>query len=234
MDLATPGATKLVGSLSLLVVAGLGWLFVVGPETDALAQARAQVTTVRDQNAVLTSQLTVLEQQREGLAETRRDAHRLAALFPPTADQPGMFEEITAAAVDAGIGPQGVTTLTPTPPVLGTADAAAPAAGTAPETTTDPAADPAADPGAAPATGGQLLARQTVTVAVTGTYEETQRLLENLEHMRRAYLVTAVSLASGAEGGEFTTTITGDMFVMPPVVDPGKTLNLSSTTQPEG
>lgn len=222
MNLATPGATKLVGSLSLLVVAGLGWLLVVGPETDALAQVRAEVTTVRDQNAVLTSQLAVLEQQREGLATTRRDARRLAALFPPTADQPGMFEQVTAAAVDAGIGPQGVTTLTPTPPVLGTADPAAPAA----EATTDPAA--------APVTGGQLLARQTVTVAVTGTYEETERLLENLEHMRRAYLVTAVSLAGGAEGGEFTTTITGDMFVMPPVVDPGKTLNLASTTQPEG
>ncbi|MDI6911847.1 hypothetical protein [Nocardioides sp.] len=230
MDLATPGATKVVGSLALLVVVGLGWQLVVGPETDALAQAREQVTTVRDQNALLTSQLAVLEQQRENLAETRRDARRLAELFPPTADQPGMFEEVTAAAVGAGIGPQGVTTLTPTPPVLGTADAAAPAAAAATDATTDPAADP----GAAPAAGGQLLARQTVTVAVTGTYEETQRLLENLEHMPRAYLVTAVSLASGSEGGEFTTTITGDMFVMPPVVDPGKTLNLSSTTQPEG
>ncbi len=226
MDLATPGATKLVGSLALLVVAGLGWQLVVGPETDALAQAREEISTVRDQNAVLTTQLAVLEKQREGLAETRRDARRLAALFPPTADQPGMFEEVTTAAVDAGIGPQGVTTLTPTPPVLGTADGTAPA---------DAAADPASDPAApAPVAAPQLLARQTVTVAVTGTYEETQLLLENLEHMPRAYLVTAVSLASGSEGGEFTTTITGDMFVMPPVADPGKTLNLSSTTQPEG
>lgn len=232
MNLSTPGATKVVGSLALLVVAGLGWVLVVGPETDTLARAREEVTTVRDQNVVLTSQLAVLERQREGLAETRRDARRLAALFPPTADQPGLFEEVTAAAVDAGIGPQGVTTLTPTPPQLGTtgdASAAAPAA----DPPADPPADPAADPAAAPAAGA-LLARQTVTVAVTGTYDETQRLLENLEHMPRAYLVTSVSLASGSEGGDFTTTITGDMFVMPPVVDPGKTLNLSSTTQPEG
>ncbi len=229
MDLATPAATKAVGSLALLVVAGLGWLLVVGPETDALAQAREEISTVRDQNTVLTSQLAALERQREGLAETRRDARRLAELFPPTADQPGMFEEVTTAAVDAGIGPQGVTTLTPTPPVLGTTGTEA-AAAPAP----DPAADPATDPAAAPAAGAQLLARQTVTVAVTGTYDQTQRLLENLEHMPRAYLVTAVALASGSEGGEFTTTITGDMFVMPPVIDPGKTLNLSSTTRPEG
>ena len=77
---------------------------------------------------------------------------------------------------------------------------------------------------------GQL-ARQTVTVAVVGTYEETERLLENLEHMPRAYLITAIALA-GAETGDFTTTITGDMFVMPPVEDPGKTLNLASSTDP--
>ena len=229
MDLATPAATKAVGSLALLVVAGLGWLLVVGPETDALAQAREEISTVRDQNTVLTSQLAALERQREGLAETRRDARRLAELFPPTADQPGMFEEVTTAAVDAGIGPQGVTTLPPPPPGLGTPGTDAPAP-PAPPT----AAAPATDPAAAPAAGAQLLARQTVTVAVTGTYDQTQRLLENLEHMPRAYLVTAVALASGSEGGEFTTTITGDMFVMPPVIDPGKTLNLSSTTRPEG
>lgn len=227
MDLGTPTAAKVVGSLAIVLVAGLGWLVAVGPETDTLAEAREQVSTTRDQNAVLTAQLAVLEQQRESLSTTRREARRLAQLFPPTADQPGLFEAVTAAAVDAGIGPQGVTTLTPTPPLLGAADGGAgtPAA--------DPAADPEADPAekpAAPAPAGQL-ARQTVTVAVVGTYEETERLLENLEHMPRAYLISAIALA-GAESGEFTTTITGDMFVMPPVEDPGKSLNLVSSTDP--
>ncbi|HYF72587.1 MAG TPA: hypothetical protein VD864_07185, partial [Nocardioides sp.] len=113
MDLGTPGATKVVGSLAMAVVAGLGWLVAVGPETDALSEAREQVTATRDQNSVLTAQLATLERQRDGLSATRRDARRLAALFPPTADQPGLFEAVTAAAVDAGIGPQGVTTLTP-------------------------------------------------------------------------------------------------------------------------
>jgi hypothetical protein len=61
-------------------------------------------------------------------------------------------------------------------------------------------------------------------VSVTGTYDETERLLQNLEHMPRAYLMTSVSLAGGGDGtttGEFTTTITGEMFVMPPIPDPG-------------
>ena len=224
MNLGTPKATKVVGALSLVAIAALGWTFAVGPETTELSEAREQITATRDQNTVLAAQLATLQRQREDLGETRNIARQLAAKFPPTADQPGMFEAVTAAAVDAGIGAQGVTTLTPPPPTSGAerggaAGAAAPAA-------------PAGDPAAAPT--GSSLARQTVTVSVTGTYDQTQQLLENLEHMPRAYLVTSVALTGDAATGQYTTTITGDMFVMPPVADPGKTLNLSGTTQAEG
>ncbi|MCW2773503.1 MAG: hypothetical protein JWN91_1829 [Nocardioides sp.] len=222
MDLSTPTATKIAGSLALLVVVGLGWTFVVGPETSALSEARDDVTAIRDQNSVLAGELAELERQRNSLAETRQTARKLAVKFPPTADQPGLFEEVTTAAIDAGIGAQGVTNLTPTPPVIGPATA-----------TPDAAAQPdaAAPADAAP---GAALARQTVTVAVTGTYAQTESLLENLENMPRAYLITTVSLTGDGVDGAYTTTITGDMFVMPPVQDPGKTLNLSSTTQSEG
>ncbi len=218
MDLKTPAATKVVGTLGLLVVVGLGWTFGVGPQTTALADARAEVTAVQDQNALLATQLAGLVKQQQELGTTRQTARKLSAKFPPTADQPGLFQDVTDAAVAAGIGAQGVTTLAPTPPVVGAAAGATGA--TAP----------------APAGGGQL-ARQTVTVTVAGTYDQTQQLLVNLEHMPRAYLISSVSLAGDATTGRFTTTITGDMFVMPPVPDPGKTVEVASTTDattPEG
>ena len=215
MNLATPTATKVVGGLALVVIAALGWTLVVGPETSTLADTRAQIQTTRDQNTLLAAQLAGLEKQRAELGETRRMARALAVKFPPTADQPGLFEEVTTAAVDAGIGPKGVTTLAPTPPTIGSADPAA--AGT---TTPAPAAS-----------GSPLLARQTVTVAVSGSYDETQRLLENLEQMPRAYLIATLTLSGDGDTGDYTTTITGDMFVMPPVKDPGKTLNVSGATQ---
>jgi Tfp pilus assembly protein PilO len=213
MDLGTPTATKVTGAIGLLAVAALGWTFGVGPQSAHLAEAREQVTSVQDQNALLTVQLAALTKQQQELAATRRAARVLAAKFPPTADQPGLFEIVTAAAVDAGIGAKGVTTLTPTPPVVGTADGSA----------------GSAQAGTAGSAGDQL-ARQTVTVSVTGSYDQTRQLLVNLEHMKRAYLVTSVSLAGGAESGAYTTSITGDMFVMPPVPDPGKTVDVSSTT----
>ena len=199
MNLRTPGATKIVGALVLLVVAALSWLLVVGPETSSLAEARAQIQSTRDQNQVLATQLHALEAQRKQLGPTRKVARAMARKFPPTADQPGMFEEVTAAAVDAGIGADGVTTLAPSAPQVG---------GT----------DPATGVGATPATGGTL-ASQLVTVSITGGYDQTVELLQNLERMPRAYLIDGVTIAGGDSG--YTTSITGQMFVMPPVTDPG-------------
>jgi len=213
MDLNTPTASKVVGGLSLLAIGGLSWVLVLGPETSSLADTRLQIESARQQNAVLTQQLSTLQEQQGQLRESRHQARRLAKRFPPTADQPGLFKEVTDAAVSAGIGPKGVTTLAPTPPVIGSA-----------------AGGVTADP---PAPGSGSLASQTVSVSVTGTYDQTQQLLENLEHMPRAYLVTSVALAGGGDGttaDTFTTTIAGEMFVMPPVADPGKTINLDATT----
>ena len=204
----SPSTTKVFGVIGLIAVAALGWVVAVGPQTSTLAATREEVSAVRDSNAMLAGQLASLVKQERRLDETRATARRMAAKFPPTADQPGLFEQVTAAAVDAGIGAQGVTTLAPTPPSLGEGPAGA--------STTGATAPAAAAPGG-------LLGRQTVTVTVTGTYDQTQRLLTNLEHMRRAYLISSVALAGGADDTSYTTTITGDMFVMPPVKDPGTT-----------
>lgn len=200
MNLRSAAATKALGALALVLIAGAGWLLVVGPKTTELTEVQEQTQTARDQNDLLLLQLTRLRQQAAALDETRKVAAALAAKFPPTADQPGMFAQVTSAAADAGIGPQDVTALTPTPPTVGGVD---PATGAAPT-------------GSAPAN----LARQTVTVSVTGSYAETQKLLENLEGLPRAYLVASVQVGGGSDPSQFTTTVTGEMFVMPPAPDP--------------
>jgi hypothetical protein len=200
MNLRTPGATKVVGALVLLLVAAAGWMLVLGPTMTELAEVREQTEAARSQNDLLASQLARLEDQAAHLDDTRAVAQALADKFPPTADQPGLFAQVTSAAAAAGIGARDVTALTPTPPTVGSTD---PAAAAAPSGST---------PG--------NLARQTVTVAVEGGYAATEALLANLERLPRAYLVTSVTLGGGTEVGRFTTTITGDMFVMSPAPDP--------------
>lgn len=218
MNLRTPLATKVVGGVSLLAVAALSWSLVIGPQGDDLSQAEEGLASARDQNATLTLRLTQLERQRSNLASTRRSAEELAEKFPPTADQPELFKEVTEAAAAAGIGSDGVTALTPTPPTLDGVDG-----------TTQ--AEPAADGSAPVAAGG--IGRQTVVVSASGSYDQTIRLLENLEHIPRAYLITAVSLSADESTELFTTTVSGDMFVLAPATDPGEALNLSSPTRTE-
>lgn len=199
MNLQTPAATKVLGALGLVLIVAAGWLLVVGPTTAALADVREQIEASRAQNQVLEAQLLTLQDQAANLDVTRETAAVLATMFPPTADQPGLFKQVTDAAADAGIGPKDVTALTPTPPAVGGVD---PASGVQPTAPTD------------------NLARQTVTVTVEGDYAATQELLENLEEIPRAYLITSVTLGGGSVAGRYTTTITGDMFVMPPAPEP--------------
>ncbi len=102
--------------------------------------------------------------------------------------------------MDAGIGAKGVTTLAPTPPIISSSTGGV-----------------TAEAGAV----SNTLATQDVTVSVTGSYDQTTALLKNLEHMDRAYLITSVTLSgSEKDGGEYTTTIDGHMYVMPPIADP--------------
>jgi Tfp pilus assembly protein PilO len=205
MNLRTPAATKALGAIALLLLVAAGWMFVVGPKSDALAQVREQIQISRDQNAGLEQQLLLLRKQVAELDETRQVADALAEKFPPTADQPGMFGEVTEAATEAGIPARDVTALTPTTPTVGGADATA---------------------GVTPQTSPADVARQTVTVSVEGSYAQTHNLLENLEEISRAYVINSVSLVMGENG--FTTTIIGEMFAMPPAKDPGPELDEAS------
>lgn len=210
MRTTTPRATKLLGAGGLLLTGVLGWVLVVGPQVSALAAVRLEIEDTSAQNEVLDTQLASLQQQSLSLGETRHTALELAAKFPPTADLPELFRIVTAAAVDAGIGPRGVTTLAPTAPVM---------SGTDPVTGL-----PLAE------AGESKLARQTVLVSVTGTYAQTRQLLDNLEQLTRAYLITSITLTVGENAGIFQTAITGDMFVMPPPASPDEPIDDSNPT----
>lgn len=210
MDSRSTRSTAIIGAVAVALIVAVSWMFVVGPQTSRLSTVRTQIQETRDQNDVLRVQLARLTMQSKNLADVRQTAQAIADKFPPTADQPGLFGEVTKAAVDAGIGPDGVTTLAPDPPVIGS--------------------DPAAGVVAQQPAGTSRLARQAVSISIQGSYSQTTALLENLEQMKRAYLITSVTLSGGAEEG-FTTTVAGDMFVMAPVTDPG---DPTPTTTPSG
>jgi Tfp pilus assembly protein PilO len=203
MNWQSVGTTKIFGALGLVLVAAAGWLVVLQPQTTKLSGIRTQIDTTRSQNDTSRVQLLKLEDQAKKLAGTRATARTLAARFPATADEPGLFHAVTGAALQAGIPARKVTDLTPEAPVPGGSGGAQ---------------LPRTQPSGSAAKGE--LASQTIAITVEGNYDQLQRLMENLEDIPRSYLISSLVLGAGATSGAFTAAITGLMYMMPAAVDP--------------
>ncbi|MDP2774284.1 MAG: hypothetical protein Q8O61_12100 [Nocardioides sp.] len=198
-------ATAVMGGLLLALLVTGGWLVLLGPATGDIGETRDAVASTEDRNQVLATELTALQAQAADLSGTRSVAGRLDHLFPPTADQPGLFQALVRAARAAGYGADELTSLSPTAPIpLIDGEPMGVAAGTG----------QVLDPTTAD------LAVQTVTLSAEGDYDQARALLGSLESLDRAFLVQAVELISGQVPGQLTLTVTGSTFLAPPVPAP--------------
>ncbi|WP_300383790.1 hypothetical protein [uncultured Nocardioides sp.] len=209
MNLRSASATALIGSLVLLLTAALGWVLLLGPTLARVGEQREAAEAAAERPALLALQLGRLQAKAEDLGDTERAERRLAELFPPTADQPGFFEQIGEIAREAGYAPGDITTLSPSAP----APLAAPAP--PPSPTEDGSAAEAA-----PAGVPSDLAVQTVAMTLEGGYDEARRMLRGLERLDRAFLVRSVALSASGDSSSLTMSISGATYVAPPVPAP--------------
>lgn len=209
MNLRSASATALIGSLVLLLTAALGWVLLLGPTLARVGEQREAAEAAADRSALLALQLGRLQAKAEDLGDTERAERRLAQLFPPTADQPGFFEQIGEIAREAGYAPGDITTLSPSAP----APLAAPAPPPSPT-------DDGSGTGAAPAGVPSDLAVQTVAMTLEGGYDEARRMLRGLERLDRAFLVRSVALSASGDSSSLTMSISGATYVAPPVPAP--------------
>ena len=209
MNLRSASATALIGSLVLMLTAALGWVLLLGPTLARVGEQREAAEAAADRSALLALQLGRLQAKAEDLGDTERAERRLAELFPPTADQPGFFEQIGEIAREAGYAPGDITTLSPSAP----APLAVPAPPPSPT-------DDGSGTGAAPAGVPSDLAVQTVAMTLEGGYDEARRMLRGLERLDRAFLVRSVSLSAEGDSSNLTMSISGATYVAPPVPSP--------------
>ena len=209
MNLRSASATALIGSLVLLLTAALGWVLLLGPTLARVGEQREAAEAAAERPALLALQLGRLQAKAGDLGDTERAERRLAELFPPTADQPGFFEQIGEIAREAGYAPGDITTLSPSAP----APLAAPAP--PPSPTEDGSAAEAA-----PAGVPSDLAVQTVAMTLEGGYDEARRMLRGLERLDRAFLVRSVALSASGDSSSLTMSISGATYVAPPVPAP--------------
>ncbi|HSK21854.1 MAG TPA: type II secretion system protein GspM [Egicoccus sp.] len=111
----------LLGLAAVLVVA-MYWLLLFRPQQVELADVRAQVDAQIAQQAQLEGQLVRLRGVRAGAPEIEAELAAIQAILPEDAALPPLLRQLQAAADDAGVVLQTITTTPPQPVV----DAATP------------------------------------------------------------------------------------------------------------
>lgn len=210
------------GSLLLVVVAVAGWFVLLSPRLATAGDLNDQRDGVETANAVTRTQIEELKQMEAEIGQAKADADLLTRRFPPTAEQSVLFNLVQQAAATAGLPASRISTLTISVPSLGSSDGSVTLPGA---TSGAPAVDTGTVPtdpalaAAPPAAAGGQLASMTVDVTVSGTKSRLVAFVRALENMDRAFLVTSINLG-GSEAGSASLTLSGQMFLLPELVDP--------------
>lgn len=180
--------TLLFGVLIILALTALSWNFVLGPRLQSANDLNSQAEQVELANVQALSQFSRLRDQAREIPAAAEEAQALFASMPQEADLPGLLNQITQAAADAGIPAQDITVLStgvPTP----------------------------IDPGAE--NPSVRLATITLDLTVRGSTNEFGRLLDNLAGLDRSLLIQATNLSIPPEGGQGASMqVSGTIFVL--------------------
>lgn len=179
--------TVILGTLGLLALAAVLWLFVLAPRLATAAEIEAQAAQVASANLALQGRYNqALEQAREAPAAAA-EAVALFETMPREADLPRILEQIPSAATEAGIAATGLTSLTTSLPQ--------------PTTQGVPGSD-----------SGVQLATIGLQVSAEGDRASLLAFVDNLRSLDRAVLITSTNYATGEETD--TVTVGATMFVL--------------------
>ena len=184
--------TAIGGIVIVLAVIAVIWFAVLSPRMSEAAQLDEQATTLETANLGLQNQYNRSLDLARQAPEAALEAQRLFAAMPQQAELPRVLEQITQAALDAGIDAKDVQTINTTIP-----------APVAPEGATD--------------ASGVALAQLQVSITATGGRAQALQFLDNLQALDRILLVTSSRLtAAPVEGAKNKQAIqvTGTMFVL--------------------
>lgn len=201
------------GAVTAAVVAA-GWFLLLSPAQTAQEGLQEQVSMVTAQNATVEGRLPGLKTELAGIAPQVQSLRDLSAQVPSQIDLPVLFDQLNAAAAQAGIS-GGVTNVTVSvPSVVTTTDGADTTTGTT--TTTAPAATPAATPDATTEPGTDasgetstsstaaaptsVIASYTVSMQVTGDPSQVVAFLGALASGGRLSVVKTTSVDVDDDG----------------------------------
>lgn len=219
--------------LAVVVVLLAGWFLLVAPKRGEVADLREQTTAQEQRHQQVRTQLAMLKAQDADLPAQRARLAEIAAKLPDGTALPALVRSLTETADRSGVD---IVSMTPGQPTAVTASSgsssgssAAGSSGTGSSGTGSSGTGSSGTGSAGAGNAGQL-ASIPVTLQVHGGYFQLEGFVHRLETLRRAFLVTGVTLApspklqpSGADAGgggsdawtgNLVATLTGRVFVV--------------------
>ncbi|MGN6689230.1 MAG: hypothetical protein ACTHK1_17080 [Actinomycetales bacterium] len=220
--------------VACVAVALAGWFFLISPRNDEAQSLRDQAASQQQQAEQLKVKIASLKQQALGLPAELAKLKAVRVQLPEGPQLSALIRNVTEAAGEAGVQLQSIAPGTATALV---AQQAAPVQPAQPAQPADGASNGAADgsggtaatpaqPAAPAQPAGAGVYTIPVTLTVNGTYAQVQAYLARLEHLDRAFVVSAFSFAPGqatttsgkpttpkvGQSPSLTTTITAAVF----------------------
>jgi Tfp pilus assembly protein PilO len=201
-----------LGVISILLIAAVGYYFVLSPFLSQSSKHAAQMASAHDLLATAQNDLTLAQKYQDEYPSVLKIDSALVENFPTTADIESLNLAILLAASQAGIMPDQVTTIsTSSPALMAPAPVAAStdktatstdATSTATPAPTDANATTASDAPVAPVdpAANSKMAQMSVTISIKGSPSALMAALTNLSAMNRVILITASSMATDGDG----------------------------------
>jgi len=195
MNLSRVRLARLIVIVVLISIAAVAWLFVLQPRQASIESTRVDIEDAQLMQQTLikrNAELRALLEVAPGVAE---EAQAIFAALPNTAQLPELLDQITAAAINAGIPASDISVINTSIP--------------APISESDPQAAAAADE------LGVDLGIISIDLSVSGSDEEFLAFLENLTALDRAFLVESTTISAARDGStEQTMSVSGRLFVL--------------------
>ena len=181
---------SILTAVAVVAVMAAGWFLLVSPQRSHVSSLHSQAVTQTQANQSLQSQVTQLEQQKQGQPAEQQKEAVIDAKVPDNPALPTLIRQLSASAVSAGVS---LTSIAPGAPAVDALST------TGTTTTTTPTAG-------APAAPSSTLAKIPVSVTVTGAYANVQRFFHSIETLTRAMTVDGWTLATGTNGSSSSGT----------------------------
>jgi type IV pilus assembly protein PilO len=171
---------SLLSALLVVMVLLAGWFLLVSPKRSSAADLRTQTASQESRNNDLNAQIADLQAKQKNLPQQQAIIAQIQQEIPQNPELPALVRSISSMATSAGVDVHTIT------PVI-------------------PSASSAVQPPNAVGVNGETLQVINVQMEVDGSYFNIERFLNKMENLKRALLVTGITLnvnsGTGTTGG---------------------------------